>query len=85
MATATLPNMATSTIAFPSVDFNLLKDLAKKYGWQILSTSKSDECKSESISPKLQAQIDEARAEFKRGETLHFDNAETMNDWLDSL
>ena len=82
---ATLPNMTTSTIAIPSIDFNLLKDLAKKFGWHILSTSKVEECESNVISPKLEAQIDEARAEYQRGETLHFDSADKMNAWLDSL
>ena len=82
---ATLPNMTTSTIAIPSIDFNLLKDLATKFGWHILSTNRGEECESNVISPKLQAQIDEARAEYKRGETLHFDSADKMNAWLDSL
>ena len=38
--------------------------------------------KESSISPELQARIDEAREE---GDTLHFESLEQMNNWLDSL
>ncbi len=75
-------NMMTSLV-LPSFDLNLLKDLAKRFGWQILSTSKA--VKQNETSPELQASIDKAREEFRKGETLHFDNAKEMNAWLDSL
>ena len=41
--------------------------------------------KASSISPELQARIDEAREEYKKGDTLHFESLEQMNNWLDSL
>ena len=37
------------------------------------------------ISPKLQARLDKAREEYKKGETLHFETAEEMNAWLEAL
>lgn len=37
------------------------------------------------IPAKFQTQIDKAMAEFQRGETLHFDSADKMKAWLDSL
>ena len=75
-------NMMTSMV-LPSFDMNLLKDLAKRFGWQILSTSKV--VNHNEVSAGLQACIAKAREEYKRGETLHFESAEEMNAWLDSL
>ena len=37
------------------------------------------------ITPELQAKIDRAREEYRRGETLHFENAEEMHRYFDSL
>lgn len=37
------------------------------------------------ISEAFRKKIAKAREEYKRGETLHFDDAKSMNDWLDSL
>jgi|GEM_PF-517332 len=34
-------NNITTTITIPQVDFNLLKDLAKKFGWVIQTENKS--------------------------------------------
>ena len=36
------------------------------------------------ITPELQAEIDQAREEYRRGETLHFENAAEMNAWLEA-
>ena len=80
---AALDNNMMTSLALPSFDMNLLKDLAKRFGWQILSTSKT--VGHNEISPELQASINKAREEYRRGETLHFENAKDMNAWLDSL
>jgi antitoxin (DNA-binding transcriptional repressor) of toxin-antitoxin stability system len=37
------------------------------------------------ISPALQAKIETARKELKKGETLHFDNVDDAISWMDSL
>lgn len=37
------------------------------------------------ITPELQAKIEKAREEYDKGETLHFENAEEMHKWMDSL
>ena len=37
------------------------------------------------ITPELQAKIDQAREEYRRGETLHFESKEEMHAWLDAL
>lgn len=37
------------------------------------------------ISPELQARLDKAREEYRKGETLHFETAEEMNAWLEAL
>lgn len=37
------------------------------------------------VTPALQARIDKAREEYRRGETLHFDNVDDMHRWMDSL
>lgn len=37
------------------------------------------------ITPKMQKRIDKARQDFKKGNTLHFDNAESLHRWLDEL
>ena len=41
--------------------------------------------KESSISTEIQARSDEAREEYKKGDTLHFESLEQMNNWLDSL
>ncbi len=38
-----------------------------------------------SITPKLQAKIDEARNQYSRGETTSCKNLEELNKYLDSL
>ena len=40
---------------------------------------------SSGITPELQAKIDRAREEYRRGETLHFESKEEMHAWLDAL
>ena len=37
------------------------------------------------ISPELQAKLNKAREEYRKGETLHFETAEAMNAWLEAL
>ena len=37
------------------------------------------------ISVKLQKDIDEARQEYKNGETLHFQSAADAQQWMESL
>lgn len=37
------------------------------------------------IDEELQKKIDKAMDEYKKGETLHFENPIEMNKWLDSL
>ena len=37
------------------------------------------------ITPELQAKIDQAREEYRRGETLHFESKEEMDQYFDSL
>lgn len=41
--------------------------------------------KNNSISVKLQKDIDEARQEYKNGETLHFQSAADAQQWMESL
>lgn len=41
--------------------------------------------KNSRISVKLQKDIDEARQEYKNGETLHFQSAADAQQWMDSL
>ena len=40
---------------------------------------------SSGITPELQAKIDRAREEYRRGENLHFESKEEMHAWLDAL
>ena len=40
---------------------------------------------SSGITPELQAKIDQAREEYRRGETLHFESKEEMHRYFDSL
>jgi len=37
------------------------------------------------ITPELQAKIDKARQEYKKGKTLHFESAEAVQKWMDEL
>lgn len=37
------------------------------------------------ITAELQKEIDEARQEYKRGETLHFNGATEAQKWMDAL
>ncbi len=41
--------------------------------------------KQNHISENLQTEIDEARQEYKRGETLHFESAVDAQRWMESL
>ena len=41
--------------------------------------------KNSRISVKLQKDIDEARQEYKNGETLHFQSAADAQQWMESL
>ena len=41
--------------------------------------------KNSRISVKLQKDIDEARQEYKNGETLHFQSAADAQRWMESL
>ena len=37
------------------------------------------------ITPELQAEIDQAEEDYRKGNTLRFKTIEEMNAWLDSL
>ena len=41
--------------------------------------------KNNRVSVKLQKDIDEARQEYKNGETLHFQSAADAQQWMESL
>lgn len=41
--------------------------------------------KNKRISVKLQKDLDEARQEYKNGETLHFQSAADAQQWMESL
>lgn len=57
-------NNITTTITIPQVDFNLLKDLAKKFGWVIQTENKSG--------------IEEALDDVKSGRAYHAENAHDL-------
>lgn len=57
-------NNITTTITIPQVDFNLLKDLAKKFGWVIQTENKSG--------------IEEALDDVKSGRVYHAENAHDL-------
>ena len=57
-------NNITTTITIPQVDFNLLKDLAKKFGWVIQTENKSG--------------IEEALDDVKSGRDYHAENAHDL-------
>ena len=54
-------NNITTTITIPQVDFKLLKELAKKFGWVIQTENKSG--------------IEEALDDVKSGRVYHAENA----------
>ena len=45
----------------------------------------SEVVEDNTIDEELQKKIDKAMDEYKKGETLHFENSTEMNEWLDSL
>lgn len=45
----------------------------------------SEVVEDNTIDEELQKKIDKAMDEYKKGETLHFENSTEMNRWLDSL
>lgn len=45
----------------------------------------SEVVEDNTIDEELQKKIDKAMDEYKKGETLHFENSTEMNKWLDSL
>ena len=55
----------TTSITIPQVDLSLLKDLAKKFGWTINSSTKRNG-------------IDEALEDVKAGNIYHASNAQDM-------
>ena len=57
-------NNITTTITIPQVDFNLLKDLAKKFGWVIQTENKSG--------------IEEALDDVKSGRVYHAEIAHDL-------
>ena len=57
-------NNITTTITIPQVDFNLLKDLAKKFGWVIQTENKSG--------------IEEALDDVKSSRVYHAENAHDL-------
>ncbi len=57
-------NNITTTITIPQVDFNLLKDLAKKFGWVIQTENKSG--------------IEEALDDVKSGRVYLAENAHDL-------
>lgn len=57
-------NNITTTITIPQVDFNLLKDLAKKFGWVIQTENKSG--------------VEEALDDVKSVRVYHAENAHDL-------
>ena len=57
-------NNITTTITVPQVDFNLLKELAKKFGWVIQTEKKSG--------------IEEAMEDVKAGRVFHAKDAHDL-------
>ena len=57
-------NKITTTITIPQVDFNLLKELAKKFGWVIQTEKKSG--------------IEEAIEDVKAGRVYHAKDAHDL-------
>ena len=57
-------NNITTTITIPQVDFKLLKELAKKFGWVIQTENKSG--------------IEEALDDVKSGRFYHAENAHDL-------
>ena len=57
-------NNITTTITIPQVDFNLLNDLAKKFGWVIQTENKSG--------------IEEALDDVKSDRVYHAENAHDL-------
>lgn len=57
-------NNITTTITIPQVDFNLLKELAKKFGWVIQTENKSG--------------IEEALDDVKSGRVYNAENAHDL-------
>lgn len=57
-------NNITTTITIPQVDFNLLKDLAKKFGWVIQTENNSG--------------IEEALDDVKSGRVYHAENSRDL-------
>lgn len=53
----------------------------------LVNSKKGDDvyAKNNRISVKLQNDIDEARQEYKNGETLHFQSAADAQQWMESL
>lgn len=51
--------------------------------------SSNDSCianaRQNDITEELQKDIDEARKEYKRGETLHFESAADAQKWMEAL
>ena len=47
--------------------------------------SSIDNAKQNYITKELQKDIDEARKEYKRGETLHFESAADAQKWMEAL
>lgn len=48
-------------------------------------TAKKPAAPEQALSPELQSQLEQAREEYRKGETLHFETAEAMNAWLEAL
>ncbi|RHR40185.1 hypothetical protein DWX23_09555 [Parabacteroides sp. AF18-52] len=74
--TKTIMNMATKTlhraeIIFPSMDTDLIKKLAQRFGWQIKL--------EETIDPALVKRIKEAEKAISKGDTTKV--KDTSNIW----
>ncbi len=85
--------MNTSNIQLTQIDIikqvlNISdKDLLGRIKALLANNKESHLCytKQNHISENLQTEIDEARQEYKRGETLHFESAVDAQRWMESL
>ena len=58
--------------------------LSKKHLTSLSAPPPADKVE-QTISPELQAEIDRAEEDYRKGKTLHFENVEEMNAWLEAL
>lgn len=58
--------------------------LSKKHLTSLSAPPPADKAE-QTITPELQAEIDRAEEDYRKGKTLHFENVEEMNAWLEAL